>query len=110
MRKVYEAASVNEAEILCSLLRAEGVAAFVFDVNTFALAGSNPMVWPSVWISNDHAYSLARSILARFEQQSRHAAVAEDWVCRCGEVLADSFDQCWRCSSERPPKHEAQRP
>lgn len=110
MLKVYEAANVTDASLICALLRAEGISAFVFDTNTFALAGSNPLAWPAVWIANDHAYSLARAVVTRFEQQRRASNTPPDWICQCGELLADSFERCWRCDTERPKSREDEWP
>jgi hypothetical protein len=102
---LYRAQGTPEAHALRDRLNEAGIPAAVMGESLHHGHGL-PITTPTVWVGERYLEK-ARSVLAEFIAQRRHAAAepAEDacWTCPgCGERIEDQFDVCWNCQAARP--------
>ena len=98
MRRVYQAAHLPEAYLVRDRLRAEGIAAEVYNEHAAGALGEIPFThaYPEVWVA-DADWARARRLLA-----APPAGAGAAWTCaRCGEDNPGSFDLCWHCGAGR---------
>jgi len=99
MKKIYDAADPVHARLLSEILSDNGIESVVRDERLFALRGSLPIIYPSVWVSEDDVEK-ARAHVAQFEAGPATKPQGQTWTCpKCGEKLEAQFTECWRCSA-----------
>lgn len=103
MQQLYQAADRIEAQLLRDLLDRHHIQAEILGDYLSGAAGELPAnIYPSVWVIEDQDLTRARELLDSWLSENAERSSASSWVCRgCGELLAGSFDLCWRCGRER---------
>lgn len=99
MLRLYSAATLPDAHLLCQLLAHAGIEAHVFNENAQSGMGEIPFThaWPEVWIERDADMKRAREIVRSFERPPVHGA---DVVCpSCRERNPGNFELCWSCGT-----------
>ena len=90
----------NDSNILVNnaknMLISEGISISVRNEHASTGAHVN-LAQMEVWVKDDKDYSRAIEILSALKRSEPN----EEWVCsQCGEKNDESFDTCWKCSSE----------
>ncbi len=109
MQCIFQAKDPTQAHVLVEILESKGIHAIIQDEQTFSLRGEIPVVYPSVWVSDEHVEA-ARNVCGDFSAR-RHSpeSVGEAWICpACGESIDPNFTDCWKCAAhsnkpEEPP-------
>jgi hypothetical protein len=102
MPALYQAADPIEAEILRNYLEAHGIAVVVFGAIAWSGRGELPAdSYPRLHLSDPRDEARARELLRQYEHR-RHAH--GEWRCACGESSPVTFETCWSCGGERPPR------
>ena len=77
-----------------SILESYGIACAVKD--EFPIGTRERIAITELWVLDHARAEEARTILAQSENMEQTGAGS--WKCRkCGEVIAEQFDQCWQC-------------
>jgi len=98
MKKVYVANDPMHAHLLKEILESNGIEALIRDEQTFYLRGELPLVYPSVWTSDESAEA-ARKLCVEFDTSKKHSGRLGSWVCpTCGETIGAEFTDCWKCA------------
>ena len=98
MIKVYTANDPLNAHVIAEILENEGINAVVQDERLFEVRGEIPVVYPSVWVSDDTS-DAARGVVERYIESIRHPAPGTPWICpKCGEKIEPQFTECWNCN------------
>lgn len=97
MKRLYTAAHLPEAHLVCGLLAASGIPARVFNEYSQGGLGDLPAasVYPEIWIEDDRDLARAREIVGTYEQE-RFSAGAQTCP-HCGEQNPQHFAVCWHC-------------
>jgi len=97
MQKVYSAANVIDAQLLCDRLQAQGIEAVVNGgYLTGAVGELPPDQLVGVWIVHTGQLSHARKVVEAYEQAL--ANDEKDSPCpHCGEENHVNFRICWHC-------------
>lgn len=98
MKRVYSSHNLQLVHHWRNLLEAEGIRAVVKNERLSSAMGELPPgeCQAELWVSEERDAARAEEIL------QRRAPAGPDWSCRCGEILAPQFTQCWSCGAERP--------
>ena len=101
MRRLYTAANLPEAYLLLHMLRAEGIAARVFNENAQGGVGELPFThtYPEIWVEEEGDIQAARMVIQHFEDSLRGSDGGAVTCPHCDEENPDSFDVCWNCST-----------
>lgn len=100
MIKVYIANDPVHAHLLEEILESNGIQAVVRDEQAFNLRGELPVVYPSLWTSEESAVA-ARRICVDFDHLKKDAGKQGSWVCpECGETISAEFTDCWKCAKQ----------
>lgn len=100
MFRVYSAASLPDAHMICGLLAQAGIEARVFNENAVGGMGEIPFThaYPEVWVLNERDLQPARELVRAFERpQASSGSVA---CASCGEDNPENFQTCWNCGNE----------
>ncbi|HFE38594.1 MAG TPA: DUF2007 domain-containing protein [Gammaproteobacteria bacterium] len=104
MKRVYSASNLFSAQIIKDYLQALGIDAFVQGELLMGAIGEIPAdTYPSVWISNDEDYEVAKEQIKLYETQNTKDQVYRNvWKCiSCDELMEAQFTQCWKCGAIR---------
>lgn len=106
MKLAWRADNLPDAQILVDLLKANGIAAQIFNQNSQSLAGEIPpaVAMPQLWVLDDAHLERARALIDEF----RRRPVPGSRRCGgCGEENPSNFLSCWSCGADqhegRPP-------
>lgn len=97
MKRVYQAANLQEAYLLAGLLAGEGIETRIFNENAQGALGEIPFpqAYPELWVANDAQARRAAELIEAWERQGPSG---ESRACpRCGEVNPKTFELCWVC-------------
>jgi len=98
MKRVYTASDPVNAHLVRELLEGNGIPAVVQDERIFAVRGSVPVVYPTVWVNED-GYEAARAVVEQFDAAAKQPAETASWICpACGERIDGQFTECWKCA------------
>jgi hypothetical protein len=97
MKRLYSAANLPEAHLLCGLLATRGIAARVLNEYALGALGELPptAVHPEVWIEDERDLGLARQLIAAWERDRNRAGSRR--CPGCGEENPAAFEVCWNC-------------
>jgi hypothetical protein len=96
MQRLYTAANVPEAHLVCGLLRAAGIEARIFNEYSPGALGELPAscAYPEIWIDEDRDAARARQVIENYEREPASGSC----FCRaCGEENPAGFAICWHC-------------
>ncbi len=98
MRALYEAESLQEAQLLVDRLAERGIRTYVQNSSLQGCLGELPLtVRPIVCITEPIRWKHAISVLEEFKQASR-AVLADSIRCPvCDELNPSNFELCWKC-------------
>ena len=100
MPKVYGAADLVDARLVCDELQRHEVEAYT--TGDYLMGGSGelpPGNLVQVWIRDEGRLDEAKKIIARFDR--RRYSTTESKNCgRCGETNDGSFEICWNCGTD----------
>lgn len=97
MLKIYSAATLPDAHLVCGLLGQAGIEARVFNENLQGGLGEIPFMhaWPEVWVMDERDVERAREVIRLIE---RPAGCTGTVACpRCHEDNPANFQICWSC-------------
>ena len=100
MPKVYGAADLLDARLICDELQRHEVEAYT--TGDFLMGGSGelpPGNLVQVWIRDEGRLEEARAIIDRFDR-NRYSNVESKNCGRCGETNGGSFEVCWSCGAD----------
>ena len=99
MKRLYQAHSTLEANLLKDSLAASHIEATIFGEYIGGAIGELPaMHFPEVWVE-DEDMEPARRVLAAFLEPAPDAG---QWRCAgCGETVDGQFELCWKCGAPR---------
>lgn len=98
MTCIYLAADPIEAEIVRSLLAADGIDSFILGDLVWGARGeigADP--YPRVMLRDERDAGRARDILDEYRQA--RSAAHKSWTCPCGESVPGNFAACWACGA-----------
>jgi ribosomal protein S14 len=100
MQRLYTAANLPEAHLVCGLLMAAGIEARVLNEYSPGAMGELPAAsaYPEIWIDEDRDAPRARQIVDAYENEPVVRGVTRCGA--CGEENPRSFALCWHC--QRP--------
>jgi hypothetical protein len=103
MQQLYQAADRIEAQFIQDHLGRHRIACRVFGDYLSGAIGELPAnTYPTIWVMDDADLPRAQQLLQDWLDDNASRDASRSWVCRgCGELLAGSFDLCWRCGRER---------
>lgn len=105
MKRIYQAANLQEAHLLLHFLDQEGIEARVFNANAQGGVGEIPFIhaYPELWVMDERDAPRALELITRFESRPE---VPGSIRCVCGEENPANFELCWSCGRplgrERP--------
>lgn len=95
--KIYQAASILDAQLVCDMLLSSGIDARVSGAYLSGAIGELPVdTVVGVWIADAGHEERARSIIDAMEAQ-RQAPVKEFNCAGCGAEVTSNFNNCWQC-------------
>jgi hypothetical protein len=101
-KAVWTAPSNGEAQLVCELLAAEGIEAFVVEDNSpagmYALGVVGQIHKPQVWVDRPRLEE-ARRVIANYERQpqARPKKPKEEFCYKCGEEVRRGAPKCPAC-------------
>lgn len=100
MKKLYDAANLQEAQLLKDQLSNAGFEVILQGEYLGGAVGEIPAnTYPSLWLVDEAQYDEAKLLIEAYEQGADNQGV---WICeKCGEKHQGQFSQCWRCGAER---------
>ncbi len=99
MTTLYLAADPLEAHLLRDFLAERGIEVDLLDLPLWGGRGELPVnLYPRVRLRNPRQQEAAVAALAEWTRRGG----TEEWRCRCGEPVPDSFETCWACGQARP--------
>ncbi len=107
MPKVYGAADLVDARLVCDELQRHEVEAYT--TGDYLMGGSGelpPGNLVQVWIRDESRLDEARKIIARFDRR-RYSATESRNCSRCGESNGGSFEVCWNCGADLDDPRES---
>ncbi len=103
MRKVYEADSLIDAQLVLDMLENVDIAAILINGNLSGGLGELPVSPPEVWVKRDFDEERACRIIRNFDVIQ---PPFEEVLCdACGETSPASFEICWRCHAVLLPQN-----
>ena len=100
MIRVYIAENLADAHLVCNRIRANGIAAHVFNEFSNGAVGELPFThtWPEVWVENDQDEDNALTIVKECQLVD---FVDSEFACpACGQLNPVNFEICWSCSTQ----------
>lgn len=98
MRKVYEADSLIDAQLILDMLENVDIAAILVNGNLSGGLGELPVSPPEIWIKRDFDEERACRIIRDFDAPQKPF---EEISChQCGEINPARFEICWNCHAE----------
>ena len=96
MKKLYTHENRMIVFNLKNVLQRKGIDCSI--INEFASGGAGDLAtfdtWPELWVSDDHRFSEAESILQKIVFGDEDG----NWYCRgCQEKNGAAFEVCWQC-------------
>ena len=103
MERVYQAASLLDAQLVQDALRDSGVDATINGAYLSGAIGELPAdATPSVWVIDTSDANRAGAIISELLESST-ARAGSDWICGdCGERCEFAFQFCWKCGAAKP--------
>ncbi len=95
MRKVYEAESLIDAQLVLDMLDNVDIPAILVNGNLSGGLGELPVSPPEIWIKRDHDAERACRIVRKFDVTEPPSG--EISCGNCGEKNPESFEICWMC-------------
>ena len=97
MQRVYEAANLQEAQLVLHLLNEAGIEARVLNANAQGGLGEIPFTqaYPEIWVMRDGDARRAGAVVEAYEQ--RPPVHGTRRCPACGEENPANFETCWRC-------------
>lgn len=103
MERVYQAASLLDAQLVQDALNDSGIDATINGAYLSGAIGELPAdATPSVWVIDDGDVARARTIINELLDDTGSGSDS-DWTCAdCGEMSSASFRLCWKCGAAKP--------
>ena len=99
MRRLTQAPNIAIAALWVDALQQAGFSATVQRYFLSGIAGELPpdQCLPEVWLTHDHEETRAKKLLNELQNPAQRR-----WLCACGELVEDGFEQCWQCGLLMP--------
>ena len=97
MKRIFSSPDLAAVSALKDTLEAAGIACFISNEVTSALAGGIPQgeTFPELWIDDESREAEAGQIIKEWRTPQPQAT---PWTCpKCGEKLEPQFTSCWNC-------------
>ncbi|HWV11406.1 MAG TPA: DUF2007 domain-containing protein [Pseudomonas sp.] len=104
MRKLLEADSLTDINLIASYLQGNGITVEIQNAQQSAVLNISPfngLIRPELWVHPDQ-FSAAAKLVARYQHEQASGADEQEWSCRgCKEGNPDNFESCWSCGKVR---------
>ena len=98
MRDLFEAGSLQEAQLLVNRLTHDGIAVYVRNGELQGVLGEIPFgQQPVVCVLRSEDWPMATQILHEFVQAHHSVSGPDLWCAECGEHSPGNFEVCWNC-------------
>lgn len=107
MHCLHRTTNRTEAQLLRSVLEAEGVATYVQGEHLFGLQGEIPAGAAfelRLCLLDDEQRPKAETLVREWLDTRDARASGAPWRCVCGEPHEPQFLTCWKCGEERGPQ------
>ena len=101
--KLYKAANVNEAYFIKGLLKKSSIEIQLLGEGLSVAIGGLPLEVMQVdLLVHKNNLDEAKKIISAYEKQLKLNYSKKNWICiSCGNSNPDTFEMCWKCSTER---------
>ena len=106
MRKLLEADSLIQVNLIASYLQSNGVTTKVINEHQGSIrsiVSFHKSIHPELWVPPEQ-FELAAKLVGRYqyEQESNNSGVEVEWLCKnCEESNHDNFMSCWNCGGSK---------
>jgi hypothetical protein len=108
MIRVYQAASLTEAQLLADQLRESGIDTYIRNEHLQGALGELPLnLLPEVCLIWETDWERARTLVQKFESDNRSDVLGSLWCENCDEESPSNFELCWKCRHPLPALADA---
>ncbi|WP_313479687.1 putative signal transducing protein [Stutzerimonas kunmingensis] len=106
MRKLLEADSLVQVNLMASYLQSSGIATRIineYQGSVRSIVSFHRPIRPELWVPSEKFETAARLVgRYQYEQESNNSGVEVEWLCKnCKESNPDNFMSCWNCGGSK---------